>query len=237
MIGFNDDSFSELILHPPPVSLFSLLILPLMIVKPLVKPLNKAFSYLVFWGENFVMLSIFFIYSLLLLPIVCGKIFFNLMFSGQGLFTVIFYCLVWIFSGLFFTFGLLVRDLTYLFGILAMHQGCRQAMGLPDELKEIIVDPDVKLKVYNEVRRTAIELFLELRKQALSTMGLPPPSSDHMMDPSSPQFDMDELDVLDMLDNVEEQLKGADCFMLKYTVIHDEWSKRRKKTVQKVGPV
>lgn len=55
-----------------------------------------------------------------------------------------------------------------------MHRGCREEMGLIDELKEYVVDPEVKLKVYNEVRQTVIELFLESRNQALSAMGVIP---------------------------------------------------------------
>jgi hypothetical protein len=35
---------------------------------------------------------------------------------------------------------------------------------LTDELKEIIIDKELKLKVYNEVRETIIEMFIELRK-------------------------------------------------------------------------
>lgn len=38
-------------------------------------------------------------------------------------------------------------------------------MGLKDELKEIIIDQETKLKVYNEVRETVIELYIEIRKQ------------------------------------------------------------------------
>ena len=46
-----------------------------------------------------------------------------------------------------------------------MHQGCRQAQGLEDELKEIVIDKELKLKVYNEVRETVIEVYLDVRKQ------------------------------------------------------------------------
>ena len=64
-------------------------------------------------------------------------------------------------------------------------------------------------------------------------MGIPVSEENEKMnlDPSHPSFDINDIDVLDMLDNMEEQLKGADCFVLKYTVIHDEWGKRTKKTV------
>lgn len=38
-------------------------------------------------------------------------------------------------------------------------------MGLSDELKEIVIDKDLKVKVYNETRETIIEMYIELRKQ------------------------------------------------------------------------
>jgi hypothetical protein len=38
-------------------------------------------------------------------------------------------------------------------------------MGLKDELKEIVIDQETKLKVYNEVRETVIELYIDIRKQ------------------------------------------------------------------------
>lgn len=38
-------------------------------------------------------------------------------------------------------------------------------MGLTDELKEVIIDKDLKVKIYNETRETVIEVYIELRKQ------------------------------------------------------------------------
>jgi len=37
-------------------------------------------------------------------------------------------------------------------------------MGLVDEMESLDVDSKLKLKIYNEIRQTAIELYLELRK-------------------------------------------------------------------------
>ena len=68
------------------------------------------------------------------------------------------------FFGFFFTFGLIIRDVTFLVKILAMHQGCRFEMGLSDELKEVKMERAMKMKIYNEVRQTVIELYIDLRK-------------------------------------------------------------------------
>jgi hypothetical protein len=37
-------------------------------------------------------------------------------------------------------------------------------MALSDELEQVRVDSRLKLKVYNEVRQTVIELYIEIRK-------------------------------------------------------------------------
>ena len=57
-----------------------------------------------------------------------------------------------------------VRDCKYLFKILAMHNGCRHAFGLVDDESEIHIDSELKLKLYNEMRETVIEMFIQIRK-------------------------------------------------------------------------
>ena len=37
-------------------------------------------------------------------------------------------------------------------------------MGLSDELKEINVDKELKIKIYNETRETIIEMYIDIRK-------------------------------------------------------------------------
>ena len=69
-------------MHPPPVSLLSALLLPVLIfAKPCLTSVNKYFSYLIFWLENLVMILLFFFYELLISPVVYGKIFYNLITS------------------------------------------------------------------------------------------------------------------------------------------------------------
>lgn len=57
------------------------------------------------------------------------------------------------------------RDVHYLIKILSMHEGCRKARGLADELKVEVIDKELKLRVYNEIRETVIAVYLETRKQ------------------------------------------------------------------------
>ena len=119
--------------------------------------------------ENLFILSMFLAYELLVAPAAFVKIEFNLVTSNQGLFTMIFYSTVWLFFGPFLTLSIVLKDFGHLAYILSMHEGCRQAMGLVDEMESIEIDPRLKLKVYNEVRQTAIELYIELRRQIIGS--------------------------------------------------------------------
>ena len=197
LIAFGDENYSELLVHPPPVSLITALFLPLMTVKPWVPHLNKSISYLVYWLENFVAVIFFFLYEVLIIPIVWCKIFWSIITTTQGLFTTIFYTITWIFTGLIFTFTLIIRDIYFLFKIFAMHQGCRAAMKLGDELKEYKVEDALKLKVYNEVRHTVIEIYIELRKQALAVLG----DVNEEYDRYITEGNFNDLDVLEMLES------------------------------------
>lgn len=131
LAAFTDEEYSEIALHPPPVSLLSaLLVVLLVLFRPWAKHINKYFSYLIFWLENLILGLIFFIYEILISPIVYGRILLNLVACNQGLFTVISYVLTWIFFGAILTFIIVLKDIRNLFKILKMHEGCRHAMGL-----------------------------------------------------------------------------------------------------------
>jgi len=149
--------------------LAALLGLAVTLFRPWARTLNRYFSFLVYWMENLFILSMFLAYELLVAPAAFVKIEFNLVTSNQGLFTMIFYSTVWLFFGPFLTLSIVLKDFGHLAYILSMHEGCRQAMGLVDEMESIEIDPRLKLKVYNEVRQTAIELYIELRRQIIGS--------------------------------------------------------------------
>jgi len=159
MVAFDDRVFGELVLHPPPLSYFSALLVPFIFCKNLLAKLNSGFSFAMYWVENILFLCLFSAYEFFLIPIVYLKILFNIFMSSLGLFTLILNCFIWLIAGLFFTAYIASRDVAFLFKILKMHEGCRAAQGMEDELKEDPVDPELKIKVYNEVREAIMDIY------------------------------------------------------------------------------
>ncbi|CDW78613.1 UNKNOWN [Stylonychia lemnae] len=219
LIAFENDSFGEIVLHSPPTNYFVLFILPFMVNRNLMKRVSKIFSYGIFWIENVIFLFIFLLYEIFLIPVVYVKTFINIITCSVGLFTIMFHCAAWFFSGFFFSFFLVFRDIYYLAKILSMHQGCRQALGLADELKEEVIDKEVKLKVYNEIRETVIEVYIDIRKQ----------------NKGGEEYDqflgnLNDLDILQILEKDSGKFED-EIFVVKQSVIHDEWKKRKARQI------
>eukprot|EP00347_Sterkiella_histriomuscorum_P022855 403336899 len=221
LIAFENDVFGEIVLHTPPINYFVLTILPFMVNSVLMKKVTKGFSYAMFWAENVIFVFIFLIYEICLIPAVYIKTFINIVSCSVGLFTIMFQLSYWFFSGIFFSFFLIFRDIYYLLKILSMHQGCRQAMGLADELKEDVIDKDLKLKVYNEIRETVIAVYLDTRKMN---------NGGDDYDSYLTNGNFNDLDVLVILEQDSGKF-DSELFVVKQSVIHDEWKKRKARQV------
>lgn len=61
---------AELVIHPPPLSLFTLILLPFACVPNSFYEKAEIFSKLMFWFENLFIITLFLIYSILLIPII-----------------------------------------------------------------------------------------------------------------------------------------------------------------------
>lgn len=125
LIAFENDVFGEIVLHTPPINYLVLTIIPLMVNTTLMRKASKAFSYAMYWAENVIFVIIFLLYEICCIPAVYFKTFLNIVTCSVGLFTIMFQLAYWLFSGLFFSFFLVLRDVYYLVKILSMHQGCR----------------------------------------------------------------------------------------------------------------
>lgn len=68
------NGYSELIIHPPPLNVFTLFILPCIIKKSLMKKAADVFSKLIFWCENVLYLMVFLSYELMLCPLIYFKL-------------------------------------------------------------------------------------------------------------------------------------------------------------------
>ena len=125
LIAFDDPSFGEFVIHAPPICLFTSIMIPFILVRPIMPKVTKVFSYMIYWIENVIFVVLFLFYEIVLLPVVFAKTFLNIITCSVGLFTIMFQCMLWLFSGLFFAMFLIARDIFYLIKILSMHQGCR----------------------------------------------------------------------------------------------------------------
>ena len=70
-VAFKDtDGYSELIIHPPPINLFLVFLLPFLWRKDKLKKYAHLFSKINFWAENCIMIAYHFMYELYMMPIV-----------------------------------------------------------------------------------------------------------------------------------------------------------------------
>jgi hypothetical protein len=162
MIAFEDKAYGEMVLHPPPVSYASTILLPFVFSSFLMRYISLAFSYMMHWLENIVFVFSFTLFEVSLAPVAYVKVWFNLLLNSMGLLKTIVNCLAWTVLGLPMTVFLLLRDGAFLLWILCYHQGCR--FGKVDELDEEEVNPDVRERVYNQTRSTVIALYKRIKK-------------------------------------------------------------------------
>lgn len=95
MSAFEEGELGELIKHPPPMSVFSIFLLPLSFNKKLFSKASTFFSYGMYWVENIVFIFIFLLYEISILFITYFKVYFNIIRASEGLFTKIFFVGVW----------------------------------------------------------------------------------------------------------------------------------------------
>jgi Ion transport protein len=127
MIAFNDQSYGELVLHPPPVSYLSTAMLPFIWSATVMRYVTMGFSYLMHWIENLLFIGGFIMFEGAIAPLAYVKIWINIIANSMSLLKTILNCLAWVVMGLPMIVFLILRDSTYLIKILGHHQGCQQA--------------------------------------------------------------------------------------------------------------
>ena len=160
MKAFDDRSYGEIVLHPPPLSYLSAMMIPFLVSSVAMKYISKSFSYLMYWLENLFFIAGFSAYEILIAPIAYFKVWFNIIKNSMGVLNLIINCIVWLLIGIPTIVFLVLRDIFYLIKILCYHNGCRY--GKADELAEEQIDPKLKIQVYNETRATVISLYKRL---------------------------------------------------------------------------
>ena len=112
-----------------------------------------------FWLENIVFLLLFIVVEIVLSPFVYIKNIANVIYSSYGLFTTIFYTIIWIFFGVGYILFMAFYDLYSLFNILTMLEGCRKHFDLDNDLDEEEEDLDMIVRCYNDAREVAIQHY------------------------------------------------------------------------------
>lgn len=162
MIAFSDRSYGEIVLHPPPLSYISILMLPFLVFRKLMVYIASGFSYLMFWLENLVFIFAFLGFETIIAPLAYFKIWYNIIRNSVGVLRKIGNCIVWALIGVIMMLFVVISDCCNLIKILTCHHGCRY--GITDEMTEEEADRGVKIKVYNETRATVISLYKRLQK-------------------------------------------------------------------------
>jgi hypothetical protein len=118
MIAFSDPSYGEMVLHPPPLSYLTVLMVFFLPFKNLMIHISRFFSYVMFWIENSIFLFGFFMFEMFILPLAYLKVWFNIIMNSLGILRRIVNCLIYGTLGIPLMFFILCRDLNFLIKIL-----------------------------------------------------------------------------------------------------------------------
>jgi len=158
------NGYSELIIHPPPLNVFTMFILPCIIKKSLMKRAADVFSKFIFWAENFFYIIAFIAYELCLCPIIYFKIMGNIFkLSGCKWFFSNF--LFWTFCGFFVLLFYVAKDVFFYIKILCDYQDEEDQFREKEE-EDFKQD---KIVIYNEVidvMRSIMHIFKKKKEEA-----------------------------------------------------------------------
>lgn len=118
MIAFEEECVGEMVLHAPPLNLLSTLLVPFSLLIPrrsIMAKISQGFSYFIFWAENFLFLTAFLAFELLLSPFIYIVIMINIVYSTRGMFTTMYNVLYWIIFGVFYMLVILMKEVYNLF--------------------------------------------------------------------------------------------------------------------------
>jgi len=161
MIAFDNRYFGEMILHPPPLSYLSAIMLITLPCKKVSANIGVKFSKFMFWIENIVFIGIFIVIEFFVAFPTYLKIWFNILKSSVGVFGTLINCVIWACLGIPWVLLISFKDTYYLIKILKYHDGCRSKTE-EESLKETPVE--TRIRVYNETRMTVISVYKWLRK-------------------------------------------------------------------------
>ena len=165
MIAFEEKAYGEIVLHPPPLSYISMIMMPFVWSSFLMTHVTKWFSYMMHWLENVFFALGFLFLEIFLLPLAYLKVLMNLLSNSLSILKALINCAVWMIIGIPVLLFLVLRDVGYLLKILFYHNGCRASR--PEEKEEEQIPVEERERVYNETRNTVIALYKRLQRHIL----------------------------------------------------------------------
>lgn len=167
LTAFNDRAYGELVMHPPPLSYLSGLLLPFLCSRKTMERFSKAMSYIMYWVENIVYITFFGLFEMLLSPLAFAKIWYNMLqlLRNQDSGSLervrsLMYFAVWAVLGPVVMCWLMAMDVRNFVIILLHHDGFTRTMEEKNAAGK--ADDTIKVQVYNEVRALVISLFLKI---------------------------------------------------------------------------
>jgi len=131
MIAFLEDRLGELVVHSPPMNIFTLVMLPFTLIPDRIDEDGNRYSFMaqvanyfsifIFWLENVLGIIFFMFFEISLMIFVYLITLFNIIYSTPGLFTTAFNCIKWILFGIFYLIYLLLKDTYMLMWIMSCH--------------------------------------------------------------------------------------------------------------------
>ena len=225
MIAFEEKAYGEIVLHPPPLSYISMIMMPFVWSSFLMTHVTKWFSYMMHWLENVFFVLGFLFLEILLLPLAYLKVLMNLLTNSLSVLKALLNCAFWMIIGLFVLFFLVLRDVGYLLKILFYHHGCRASR--PEEKEEELIPLEERERVYNETRNTVIALYKRLQRHILQDGNLQDEEAEEELLQDAEVFLIEQ----------DENLNEDFLYVVKKSLIIDEWRKRcflqeRKKRIE-----
>jgi hypothetical protein len=232
--AFEDESYGELIIHSPPLNYLNLLSTPFIFSRKSMKLFSKSLSYFIFWVDNiFIWMNLFLLIEIIISPFVLIKLFLSLFSVIKKMQKRLQYMAMFTIGFPFVFVYVLSIDFRNLFFILRCHQGCKRYNKVKDEIVKKEYSPQLRIKVFNEIRCTLINLFSRLTDNQSINHDMKFTGSEAEREQKQLQFDAEvskdmtsggpEFYVI----NQQEKLVMNFLYVIKKKTIKDEWMKRR----------
>jgi hypothetical protein len=155
--------YYELVIHPPPLNIFTFILLPFMIKGTIMKSAAAVYSKFIFWFENCGFIIAFFLCEMCLLPLIYFRVLFNV-FALSSWAMMIPLTFFWLIIGPFYLIVAIFKDVFYFVKIMCDYQEEEDTL---KEKEEEDFKQD-KIVIYNEiidVMRSVMHLFKKKKEE------------------------------------------------------------------------